>query len=288
MNILVSGATGLVGSSLGLALRGLRHDVQALVRGTDWMPETGELKLLLKPDAFIHLAGESIASKRWSRRQKERIRSSRVETTERLARSLLALDHPPHVFVSASAIGYYGDRGEELLTEESSRENGFLSQVVADWEAASRLLETAGIRVVHLRFGMILSRQGGALPRMLTPFKLGLGGPVGNGQQWVSWVALPDVVGAVLWALNNDVGGPLNIVSPHPVRNAEFTRELAKALHRPAFVPVPPFVLRLAFGEMADALLLSSLRVVPARLLDGGFQFRYAQIRQALHSALVD
>jgi hypothetical protein len=254
-----------------------------------WNPATGEMDLHAAEgtDAVVNLAGASIGGGRWNEKRKALLRTSRVDLTERLVRNLEKLARRPSVLVSASAIGYYGDRGEELLSEPSPPGNDFLSQLSAEWEAAAMGAEKLGIRTVITRFGIVLSKNGGALPQMLTPFKLGVGGRLGSGKQWMSWVALDDVVAAIRDAIETSSWrGPVNVVAPNPVRNVEFTRVLARALHRPALFPAPAFALRLILGEMADALLLSSQRVVPQKLLDGRFSFRYAELESALRRAL--
>ncbi len=291
MKILVSGAGGLVGTALRACAE--QNELRPLQRkgrgnGLWWDPQTGETNATSwKPDAFVHLAGENIAGRRWNEEQKSRIRDSRVPATQRLVDSLLKWDRPPSVFVSASAVGYYGNRGDEEVTEESSPGTDFLAEVCRDWEAATTPLEKSGIRVVHLRFGMILSGHGGALERMLPIFRLGLGGRLGSGAQWMSWVALHDVVRMVLWTITDaNARGPYNAVAPNPVRNAQFTKSLGGVLHRPTFFPVPATALRLAFGEMADALLLSSQRALPKRLIAEGFRFEYSELQAALRHEL--
>jgi uncharacterized protein (TIGR01777 family) len=282
MKVLLSGASGLVGKALAAALPASGHSVIPLVRGRGWMPESGDLRLREAPDAMVHLAGENLGTKRWSQRQKERIRNSRVDATARLAVSLAKLQPRPSIFISASAVGYYGNRGDELLTESSRPGTDFLAEVCTAWERAAEPLKNPGIRVVHLRFGMILDANGGALARMLPLFKSGLGGKLGSGQQWISWVTLHDVARVVQWALENDhARGAYNTTSPNPARNSEFTRALARALYRPAILSVPSPALRLAFGEMAGALLLASQRAVPARLTEEGFQFESAELAGA-------
>lgn len=280
MKVLVSGASGFVGSALMVALRQGGFEARELERGKSWEPDSGELRLDgWVPDGLVHLAGENIASRRWSAEQKRRIRSSRVDATEKMVPSLRNLK----VFIGASATGYYGSRGDEILTEESGPGNDFLARVTQDWERASAPLADSGARVVHLRFGMILNRSGGALARMVPIFKAGVGGRVGSGKQWVSWVALDDVVRVIVWALtNSSARGAYNVVSPLPVTNAEFTRALGASVRRPAIFPVPATMLRLAFGEMADALLLSSQRVLPSRLEKEGFQFQVPKLEDAL------
>ena len=269
------------------------HEVRALSRekreqSVHWDVETGELDLgasksFRAPEAIIHLAGENIAVGRWTEEKKRRIRESRVEATRKLVGFILMNVPTLKVFVGASAIGFYGSRGEEVLTERSRRGEGFLADVCEDWEAAAEPLAVAGVRVVHLRFGMILSRDGGALAKMLPVFRLGLGGRVGSGGQWVSWVSIEDVVRMIEFAVTEETtAGAYNAVAPEPVRNRDFTAALARELRRPAILPVPAAVVRLVFGEMGEALLLSSARVVPKRLEEAGFQFRYGHLREAL------
>jgi uncharacterized protein len=237
-------------------------------------------------DAVVHLAGESIVG-RWSNSKKAAIRDSRVRGANLLATALAEASRRPRVFVSASAIGFYGDRGEEILREGSSSGVGFLPEVCREWEAASKPAADAGIRVAHARFGVVLSTAGGALAKMLLPFRLGVGGDMGNGRQWWSWIALDDVIGAVAHILKTDsLQGAVNMVSPNPVTNAEFTKTLAAVLSRPAIFPMPASIARLAFGQMADELLLSSQRVEPAKLLASGFTFRQPNLRGALEALL--
>jgi uncharacterized protein len=296
MKVLVSGAGGLVGKALSLHLSENRADSRPLVRGRSaktlwWEPETGKVNAAAlnewRPDAFVHLAGENIASRRWNTDQKRKIWESRLPATERLVRSLLSLERPPPIFIGASAVGYYGNRGDEALSEESAPGNDFLADVCRGWEVATAPLEAGGVRVVHLRFGMILSDEGGALPRMLPIFRFGLGGKLGSGKQWVSWIALTDVLRIIRWALMNpNAHGAYNAVTPHPVRNVEFTKALGRLLQRPTFLPVPAGALRLAFGEMAEALLLTSQRAVPKRLSAEGFRFDHSEVEPALRHEL--
>jgi uncharacterized protein len=289
MKILITGSTGLVGSALVSELKRAGHTVCRLIRpGTDkeairgsdgfdvkWDPATGELGAAgVGADAVVNLAGASIAAGRWTDERKKVLRSSRVDGTRALVAALAKMAARPRLLVSASAIGFYGDRGEEVLTEESPPGGDFLSGLASDWETETEKAETLGIRVVRVRFGIVLAKNGGALPVMARPFRLGVGGRVGSGRQWMSWVSLEDVVGVIRWALENEMmRGAVNVVSPEPVRNEDFTATLAKALHRPALFPAPAFALRLILGEMADALLLSSQRVVPAQLQKLGYQF---------------
>ena len=296
MKILISGSHGLIGSALMKSLKADDHEVFGLVRHAphddtevEWYPERGSLALarLEGMDAVIHLAGESIAEGRWMDEKKRRIRESRVKGTILLSEALANLKHPPQTLLCASAIGYYGDRGDEILTEESVPGNDFLAGVCIEWERATESAREKGIRVVNLRFGIILSIEGGALAKMLPPFRMGAGGRIGSGKQWMSWIALDDVVGAVKFALiNNAVRGPVNVVAPNPVTNGEFTKALGRMLSRPTIFPIPAFGVRLAFGEMADALLLSSQRVEPVNLKQTGHEFRYSELETALRHVL--
>jgi uncharacterized protein (TIGR01777 family) len=295
MHIAVSGASGFVGSALISELVRDGHQVMRLVRRPAapgapelcWDPAGGPKPSLFEGlDAVVHLAGENIAG-RWNDEKKRQIRESRVQGTRMLADSLAIMVKPPRVVVMASAIGYYGDRGDELLQEESGPGQDFLAQVARDWEAAAEPAERAGIRVVKLRIGVVLAQHGGALPRMLTPFKLGVGGKIGSGRQYWSWITLADLVGAIRHALATDsLRGPVNAVAPEPVRNADFTQALGRALHRPTIFPMPAFAARLALGEMADALLLSSARVDASKLAASGYNFRHPQLQPALADIL--
>jgi len=295
MQIAVSGSSGLVGSALLPFLTTGGHRVTRLVRkaaGGDevaWDIAQGvkELPRLEGVDAVVHLAGENIAAGRWTAARKEEIRRSRVEGTRRLSESLARLSRRPKVLVSASAVGFYGNRGNEILHEDSTPGRDFLAQVCRDWEAATEPASRAGIRAVQLRFGMILSPAGGALKKMLLPFKLGAGGRIGSGTQYVSWIAIDDAVGAIHHAIvTESLQGPVNGVAPTPVSNAEYTRTLARVLSRPAIAPMPAFAARLAFGEMADALLLASQRVMPSRLQATGYRFRHPELEGALRHLL--
>jgi uncharacterized protein (TIGR01777 family) len=237
-------------------------------------------------DAVIHLAGESIVG-RWTAAKKAEIRASRVEGTRHLAQALARTKYRPRVFVCSSAIGYYGDRGDEVLREESAPGQGFLPDVCREWEAATQVATDAGIRTAQIRTGVVMSPKGGALGAMLTPFKLGVGGKVGSGKQWMSWIDVQDMVGAIHLILQNDqIRGPVNMVGPEPVTNAEFTKTLASVLHRPAFLPVPAFAVKLAFGEMGETVLLGSQRVEPAKLLATGYRFRFYTLRASLENVL--
>jgi uncharacterized protein len=297
MKILVSGSHGLVGKALAPSLERDGHEVFTLVRGKarpgvheiEWHPNQNEIAAgsLEGFDSVIHLAGESIASGRWTEEKKRRIRDSRVKGTTLLSEALAKLENPPQTFICASAIGYYGDRGDDILTEASPPGNDFLAGVCVEWEQDTGAAAEKGIRVVNARFGIILSADGGALQKMLTPFRLGLGGKIGSGKQWMSWIALDDVVDGIRFALANDsLRGPVNFVAPNPVTNAEFTKTLGKVLSRPTIFPVPAFAARLVFGEMADALLLSSQLVEPAKLKQTGYQFKYSGLESALRHVL--
>lgn len=301
MRVLVSGSTGLIGRALLPVLERGGHEVVRLVRGRPvgradipWNPDSPQALTLLRdelervrPDAVIHLAGHPIAAGRWTPEHKRLIRESRVRDTSVLARALAALPHPPHAFVAASAIGYYGDRGVEELTEESPSGTGYLAEVGVAWEAAARPAAEAGIRVVTPRIGLVLSREGGALRAMLPAFRLGLGGPLGSGRQYMSWIAMEDMVRILASAVDDPaLSGVYNTVSPYPVVQADFARTLGRVLRRPAVLPAPAWALRLLVGEMADALLLSSTRVVPARLKQAGFSFRHASLEDALREIL--
>ncbi len=295
MKIGVTGSTGLVGSALVPLLATHGHDVVGLRRYTEsakdqegWDPNTGRITVSNTAlDALVHLAGENIAGGRWNAARKSRIRDSRVDGTRRLAETLAGQAQRPHTLVVASAIGYYGDRGDERLIESSDAGEGFLPEVCHAWEAATAPARDAGIRVVHLRIGIVLTPAGGALAQMLLPFKMCVGGVIGPGRQYMSWIALDDVLAAIRHALQTEtLDGPVNAVAPQPVTNAEFTSTLGRVLRRPTVMPLPAFFARLAFGEMADALLLSSTRVQPARLEETGFTFQYPELEAALRHVL--
>ena len=297
MKILVSGSHGLVGKALSKSLTNDGHEVVRLVRHTPivgdneiwWDPSEGRIdsERLEGHDVVVHLAGESIASGRWTVEKKKSILESRVKGTALLSESLARLSRPPSVFLSASAIGYYGDRGDELLTEQSAPGNDFLAGVCIEWEGATTAAVEKGIRTVHTRFGIILDDEGGALAKMLTPFRMGIGGRVGSGKQWMSWIALEDVVNGLKFLMSETTTrGPVNLVAPNAVTNAEFTKTLGRALSRPTIFPVPEFAARLAFGEMADALLLSSQRVEPGVLKSKGFGFKWTTLEAALKQIL--
>jgi len=298
MKILVSGSHGLVGKALIDSLTTDGHEVLRLVRRersfgapeVEWHPNQGQIDTqhLEGFDAVVHLAGESIASSRWTDEKKRAIRESRSQGTAVLSEALAKLSRPPLVFVSASAIGYYGDRGDELLTESSAPGDDFLSSVCVEWENATRPAMEKGIRTVHTRFGIILDANGGALAQMLTPFRMGVGGRVGSGEQWMSWIALDDVVNGLKFLIaDKPVQGPVNFVAPNPVANAEFTKTLGRVLSRPTIFPIPAFAVRLAFGELADALLLSSQKVDATVLQDNGFLFSWPTLEPALRHILI-
>jgi uncharacterized protein (TIGR01777 family) len=298
MRILISGSSGLIGTAATTALKSDGHNIVHLNRpgraanpgDIPWDPmrATVDVAGLESLDAVIHLSGAGIADGRWTEERKQLLRSSRIDTTRVLVDSLSRLKQRPRVLIVASAIGYYGSRGDEILTESSTNGTDFLALVCRDWEAEASRAPAMGLRTVMLRTGVVLSGKGGALPKMLTPFKLGVGGRLGSGQQWMSWIAIEDVVGIIRHAIANEqVTGPVNVVAPNPVRNKEFTRLLAGMLHRPAIFPAPAFVLRLAMGEMADAILLSSDRVKPERMLAAGYKFRFEILEPALRAAVL-
>ncbi len=301
MRILVSGSTGFLGTELVETLEQQGHAVARLMRpGTarkstaradpqavQWDPVAGQFDAAVAEgaEALIHLAGASIAGGRWNASRKELLRTSRIDATRHLIGALAKLRRPPRVIVAASAIGYYGNRGDETLTEASAPGNDFLAVVCQEWEAEAARGAEFGARVVSLRFGIILAAHGGALPRMALPFKLGAGGRLGDGRQWMSWLTLREAVRIIQFALTNSVlAGTVNAVTPNPIRNSEFTGVLAKTLHRPALFPAPAFALRMALGEMADALLLISQKVIPSKLTDSGYAF----LQPSLATALAD
>jgi uncharacterized protein (TIGR01777 family) len=305
MKILITGSTGLVGKALATDLQRAGHTVCRLIRpasssrssqtegssqGFDvtWDPESGELGgAAVGADAVVNLAGASIAAGRWTPARKKELGSSRVDTTRALVNALARMSARPRVMISASAVGIYGDRHDEVLTEASAKGTDFLSLLAADWEAEAIKAEALGIRVVLARFGIILAKHGGALPQMVRAFQFGLGGKLGSGQQWMSWIVLDDVMQLLRIAIENgSVRGPVNFVSPQPVRNIEFTEALADVLHRPGFLTAPAFALRLAMGEMADGLLLSSQRCVPKSAEGLSYGFFHAEISEALRSVL--
>ena len=295
--IMISGATGLVGSELRALLQAGGHEVSRLVReysavdGGDifWDPAAGELDAagLDGVEAVVHLAGENIAAGRWNNARKKRIRESRVDGTRLLCARLVEMPTPPKVLICASAIGYYGDRGDDVLTEESGAGEGFLPDVCREWEAASAAAADAGIRVVRLRIGIVLSPKGGALKKMLGPFKMGAGGKIGSGRQYMSWISIDDLARAVVHCIENEsISGAVNAVAPGAVTNKVFTRTLGRVLRRPTMFPLPAFAARAVFGEMAEALLLCSSKVVPKVLAESGFEFSHAELEGALRHQL--
>jgi len=326
MKVVLTGASGLVGTALTETLVREGHTVVRLVRrgsgdnkgGTKndgeaanrkpgglknvidvaWNPNTCDLegepfgqdqKKIEGADAAVNLAGASIAAESWSDERKAILRSSRVHITRELICALEKLENGPKTLVSASAIGYYGNRGDEVLTEESKPGADFLGRMAQEWEAEAVKAEALGLRVVRLRFGIILASHGGALPQMMRPFKLGLGGKIGSGQQWMSWVSLQDVVTVIRNVLENRaISGAVNVVSPQPVRNADFAKQLGRAMHRPAILPAPAFALKFALGEMADSLLLAGQRVIPSRLSQLGYKFSSPDLTSALNNILAD
>ncbi len=295
MRILVSGSSGMIGTAVAAALRGAGHTVHRLARpGTEpqpgdvrWDPVAGELNrpAMEGAEAIAHLAGASIGEGRWTEARKRILRSSRVDAARHLVDEISRLSKPPRVLVSASAIGYYGDRGDEVLTEQSPPGEDFLAALARDWEAEAARAAQFGVRTVMLRFGVVLSPGGGALARMLPPFRLGLGGRLGSGRQWMSWLTLPEAAGILRFAIEDTrLRGPINAVAPHPVRNLEFTKTLGKVLRRPTIFPVPPLALRALLGEMADALLLSSQHVLPQKLEEIRYPFQHPELEAGLRA----
>ncbi|MBV8982486.1 MAG: TIGR01777 family oxidoreductase [Acidimicrobiia bacterium] len=296
MKVVVTGSSGLIGTALVAALRARSDDVTTLVRrqpGTGearWDPEGGQIDTgaLEGQDAVVHLAGVGIGDHRWTDEHKRAVLDSRVKGTTLLSTTLAGLTDKPKVMASASAMGYYGLRGDEVLTEDSQSGTGFLAEVCVQWEAVTKAAEDAGVRVAHLRTGLVLSPDGGALKQALLPFKLGLGGRIGNGRQWWSWITIDDEVGAILYALDNDgVRGPLNLTAPNPVTNEQFTRTLNRVLRRPTLLPTPTFALKAMFGsEAVDEMFLGGQRVAPAKLQTNGYQFRHPELEGALRYLL--
>jgi uncharacterized protein (TIGR01777 family) len=297
MIIAITGSSGLVGRALVSALEADGHLVRPVVRRPTqaglneirWDPAGGTIDAaeLGNVDAVVHLAGESIAAHRWTSAVKERIRDSRIRGTKLLCDTLASLASKPSVLVSASAVGFYGNRGDDVLTEASPPGAGFLADVCQQWEAATHAARDADIRVVNLRIGVVLSRDGGALAQMLTPFRLGVGGVLGSGRQYMSWIELGDLVRVIQFALAaHALAGPVNATAPAPVTNREFTKTLGRVLGRPTFFPMPAFAARLAFGEMADELLLASARVEPRALINDRFEFLHPKLEPALRHAL--
>ena len=300
MKILVSGASGLVGTNLIPTLIAKGHEIFKLVRKTsesaneiEWDAEKGfretEQAKLENFDAIIHLAGDNVASENWSAQKKRTIKESRTVGTKVLVDALRKTKNPPKILVSASAIGFYGDRRNELLTENSAKGEGFFPEVCAEWEAAAQQAESFGARVVNPRIGIVLAKDGGALEKMLTPFKFGVGGTIGGGDQWMSWIALDDLIKIIHFALDNEnLRGVVNATALNPVTNEEFTKTLGRVLHRPTVLPIPAFAIKLMFGEMGKTLLLEGCRVVPEKLQNAGFEFEFTNLENALTNVLKD
>ena len=297
MRVAITGSTGLFGRALVPRLRAAGHDVVPMVRGdqsdpaTLWDPAAGWIRpgAFEGIDAVVHLSGAPIDGGRWSASRKAELSGSRVDSTRLLVDHLAALDASPATFISASAVGYYGDRGDEAIDESSSAGDGFLAELCAGWEAEARRAEEAGMRTVVLRSGILLSQQGGALARMLMPFKLGLGGPIGGGRQWLPWIARSDAAAAIEFALTHaELAGPINLVAPGVVTNRDFVKALGRALSRPAFAPLPGFAVRLLFGEMGVQTLLWGQRAAPSALTAAGFEFAHDEVASALEEALAD
>lgn len=296
--VLISGASGLIGRALQADFRSAGIAYATLVRksvGTEgsaylWDPYhfefREEMRELNGVRAAIHLSGENLTSGRWTKTRKQRFWDSRIATTQSLVKLLRRLDPPPEVLLCASGVNYYGSRGDEILDESGTPGTGFLAEICQDWEAAADEAKTFGVRVVHLRFGLVLTAQGGALPKMLPVFRLGLGGKLGNGRQWASWIAMDDVIRAIRFGMDHpQIDGPVNMVA-NPLTNAEFTAALAARLHRPAVMTAPAFALRIVLGEMADEALLASIRAIPAKLLQAGFTFAHPTLPEALAAIL--
>lgn len=295
MDVVVTGSSGLIGTALRRALESAGHRFVPMVRSQargdaiHWDPDRGDIDSegLEGVGAVVHLAGEGIGARRWNEAHKARVKDSRTRGTSLLAATLAKLNNAPQVLVSGSAVGYYGDRGDEVLTESSRPGSDFLADVCIAWEAAAAPAREAGIRVAHIRTGIVLSGRGGVLPRMIIPFKFGAGGKLGSGRQWMSWISLEDEVAAILHLLgNDDLAGPFNLTAPNPVTNADMTKAIGAALHRPTLLPAPAFALKAALGpEMAQELLLVSQRALPTRLLDSGFTFAHPEVTGALNTA---
>lgn len=296
MKVLITGASGLIGKALQKAFRDKGWEMLLASRGEakdaehiQWSVVDGfaNPEKLEGIDAVVHLAGESISALRWTDEKKKAIRDSRVLGTRNVVDAISKLKNRPKVLVSASAIGFYGERGDEELTESSAAGDTFLADVSKEWEAESRRAEDAGIRTVLLRTGIVLSKDGGALGTMLLPFKLGVGGVIGSGKQWMSWISLDDHIAAIIFAIENEnLRGAVNSVSPHPVTNEEFTKAMGDVLYRPTLIPLPEFAVSMLLGEMGDALLLASTKVMPKRLEDAGFEFKYPELKPALERAV--
>ncbi|MGE0227227.1 MAG: TIGR01777 family oxidoreductase [Dehalococcoidia bacterium] len=295
MRVAVTGSSGLVGTALVARLRAGGHEVVRVRRGARaddgvaWLPDEGWIEdgAFEGSDAVVHLAGESIGDGRWTTRRKRAIRDSRIDSTRLLVEHMATLKQPPQVFVCGSAVGYYGDRGDQELDEGSGAGEGFLAGVVQDWEREAARAGQFGTRVVSVRTAVVLAPRGGALQRMLTPFRFGVGGRLGSGRQWMSWITLEDEVCAIEWVLlHDDLSGPVNLAAPHPVTNREFTKALGRQLTRPALFPAPSLALRVMLGEMAEELLLQGQRVLPEKLLRSGFRFAHETVEEGLRAVL--
>ncbi|MEO5860800.1 MAG: TIGR01777 family oxidoreductase [Pyrinomonadaceae bacterium] len=298
MKILITGVSGLIGTALQKSFEEKGYEMLLATRSApkkpsqiQWDADTGfrdeDLELLEGLDAVIHLAGEGIAGLRWTDEKKKAIRDSRVFGTRSMIETFDKLKDKPKTFISGSAIGFYGDRGDDEMTESSAAGKTFLAEVCREWEAESRRAEDLGIRTILLRTGIVLSKDGGALATMLTPFKLGVGGVIGDGKQWMSWISLDDVVGIINYVLEHEnVRGAVNNTAPNPVTNEDFTKALGSVLYRPTFLPLPEFAVHLILGEMGHALLLDSTRVIPKRMKDAGYEFKYPELKAALRRAV--
>ena len=295
MKILLSGSSGFLGKTLSFFLKEKGHEILRLVRSIKkeedtifWNPQEGIIERIPDIDAIIHLSGENVGNGRWTKDKKKKIIDSRVDSTSLLSKALCEMERPPKVWLCASACGFYGSQGEKTLTEEAEKGEGFLSQICQEWEKATEPAKQKGIRVVSLRFGLILSPDGGVLEKMIFPFKMGLGSSLGNGKQYVSWISLPDALTAIYHTISCEaIHGPVNIVAPEPVPNAEFGKILSDVLMRPRLAPdVPALALRVMLGEMADELFLSSIRAIPAKLLETGYSFSHPHLKDALEFLL--
>ena len=281
MKIMISGSNGLIGGNLKNVLTQQGHNIIGLSRDFSKPIDFTDV------DVVIHLAGENIAQKRWSEDQKNKIKNSRLIGTKQLSDQLAASEHKPSLFISSSATGYYGDRKDEDLDENSYPGTGFLPEVCVEWENSTKSAEDAGIRTVHIRTGIVLSKEGGALKKMLPPFLFGVGGILGNGKQFMSWISIKDEINAILFIIKNQtLNGPVNLTAPNPVNNCEFTKVLGKVIKRPTVAPLPGFIARIMFGEMADAILLTGNKVYPKKLIDSGFTFEHSTLDEALRSIL--
>ncbi len=281
MNIMISGSNGLIGGNLKNALTQQGHNIIGLSRDFSKPIDFSDV------DAVIHLAGENIAQKRWSEDQKNKIKNSRLIGTKQLSDQLATSEHKPSLFISSSATGYYGDRKDKELNENSEPGTGFLPDVCVEWENSTKSAENAGIRTVHIRTGIVLSKEGGALKKMLPPFLFGAGGILGDGKQFMSWISIKDEINAILFIINNQtITGAVNLTAPNPVNNYEFTKILGKVIKRPTIAPLPGFIARIMFGEMADAILLTGNKVYPKKLIDAGFSFEHSTLDKALESVL--